>query len=117
MKLASHATTLFTFPFKLAYTTSIDPNFAILKDFASKCIPSPQKNLSVKYKINVGVRVFFITISPTISNTIVFQCPFSSDDIKVRLLVVSPSALFTVDVGQNLAKEVGLNLDSLSRDA
>jgi len=99
VNLASRAITEFTFPFKIAYTTSIDPGYAILSDFASKCLPSPQQDLKVNYKINVGVKVFLITITPTISNSIVFQCPFSSSDIT------------------SLAKEVGLNLNNIGNSS
>ncbi|KAI9508286.1 hypothetical protein F5148DRAFT_1356321 [Russula earlei] len=90
--LPAHANTNFTFPFTLDYTTSIDPSFAIISDLAAKCLPSPQLDLTVRYKISVSVRVFFITISPTISNPISFACPLSATDI------------------ENLAKQIGLNL-------
>lgn len=58
-----------------------------MADIATKCLASPQENLTVNYKITVAVGVFFITISPTISNAITFPCPLSADYITVSLLV------------------------------
>jgi hypothetical protein len=84
VKLPSRATTKFTFPFSLDYTESIDPNRLILADLASKC-GSNQQDLTVNYKLTVGVKVFFITVSPTISNPISFPCPISASTLEVSL--------------------------------
>jgi hypothetical protein len=78
VKLPSGSTTNFTFPFALVYTESIDPNLSILRDIASKCIGSSKADLTVHYKLTVGVRVFFVTISPTISNSLSFTCPIDA---------------------------------------
>jgi len=80
--LVSRSTTNFTFPFAIDYTTTIDPSSAIIIDIASKCLGSPQRDLTVNYKIDVAVRVFFITISPSISNPISFTCPLSSSELQ-----------------------------------
>ena len=89
MKLPSDSTTNFTFPFALVYTESIDPSFAIITDIASKCLGSPQTDLTIHYKLTVGVRVFFVTISPTISNSLSFSCPIDANDLEVRSFVPS----------------------------
>jgi len=94
VNLPSHSTTNFTFPFLFDYTTSIDPSFAIITDIAEKCLASPQADLTIKYVLNVGVRVFFVSVSPTISNSVSFACPISTSDI------------------EGLLKQLGLNIGS-----
>ncbi|KAH9981041.1 hypothetical protein BGW80DRAFT_1268067 [Lactifluus volemus] len=79
--LPSHTTTTFTFPFSLHYTEAIDPNRAILEDLIAKCGGS-QKDLTITYKLTVGVKVFFITVSPTISNPISFPCPIPESTLQ-----------------------------------
>lgn len=85
VNLQRHASTSFTFPFALVYTTSVDPSDAIITDIAGKCLASPQRDLTVNYRITVDVKVFFITISPTISNAITFACPLSADYIRALI--------------------------------
>ncbi|KAI0064578.1 hypothetical protein BV25DRAFT_1914282 [Artomyces pyxidatus] len=82
VQLPSHSNTNFTFPFMINYTQSIDPTQAIISDLASKCLASPQQDLTVSYKLTVGVRVFLITVSPTINNSLKFACPVSASDIE-----------------------------------
>ncbi|KAI9454968.1 hypothetical protein BJY52DRAFT_1281876 [Lactarius psammicola] len=94
VKLPSHSTTSFTFPFTIDYTESIDPSSAIITDIAAKCLASPQRDLTVKYELTVGVRVFFVSVSPTINNSISFTCPISASDL------------------ETLAKQIGLNIGS-----
>ncbi|KAI0293093.1 hypothetical protein BC826DRAFT_1143440 [Russula brevipes] len=117
LKLPAHSRTNFTFPFMFAYEESIDPNLAIITDLASKCLGSRQSNLSLRYSITVAVKVFFFTISPTISNAISFACPISSSDLQVRLFIFSTVDSFVkVDdpcLEQTLAKEVGLDLQKI----
>ena len=84
--LPSHATTTFTFPFSLDYTEAIDPNHAILEDLLTKCAGS-QQDLTITYKLTVGVKVFFITVSPTISNPISFPCPIPQSTLQVSSLM------------------------------
>lgn len=114
MVLPSSSTTNFTFPFALVYTKSIDPTLAIITDIASKCLGS-QSELTVRYKITIGVRVFFVTISPSISNTLSFTCPISTNDLEVRLLVtfyLPPFNLTTFYFEQSLLKSLGVNVGS-----
>ncbi|THH13933.1 hypothetical protein EW146_g6331 [Bondarzewia mesenterica] len=80
----SHTDANFTFPFDLKYTEDIDPSREIISDIATKCLSSPQQDLKVQYKITLGLRILFITISPTISNNVSFACPVSADEIQVR---------------------------------
>ncbi|KAF8478426.1 hypothetical protein DFH94DRAFT_55927 [Russula ochroleuca] len=108
--LPSSSTTNFTFPFALVYTTSIDPTFAIITDIAEKC-NSSQSDLTIRYKITIGVRIFFVTISPSISNTLSFTCPISESDLQVRLLIPSISS-FNLTIfcfEQSLLKSLGVN--------
>lgn len=81
VNLPSRATTTFTFPFALDYTESIDPNRLIIEDLAVKCGTNRQ-DLTVNYKLTVGVKIFFITVSPTISNPISFVCPISASTLQ-----------------------------------
>ena len=84
MNLPSHSTTNFTFPFLFDYTTSIDPSFAIITDIAEKCLGNPQTDLTIKYVLTVGVKVFFVSVSPTITNSVSFGCPITTSEIEVR---------------------------------
>jgi hypothetical protein len=80
--LPSGSTTNFTFPFALVYTKSIDPTSTIITDIASKCLGKPPSDLNIRYKITVGVRVFVVTIAPTISNSLSFACPIDSTSLQ-----------------------------------
>jgi hypothetical protein len=80
--LPSGSTTDFNFPFALIYTKSIDPSSAIITDIASKCLASPPADLTVHYKIKVGVKVFVVTIAPTISNSLSFACPIDKGSLQ-----------------------------------
>jgi LEA14-like dessication related protein len=101
VNLPSHSTTNFTFPFLFDYTTSIDPSFAIITDIAEKCLASPQSDLTIKYVLTVGVKVFFVSVSPTITNSVSFACPISASDIKGLLSQIGLS---------NLGSGTGINL-------
>jgi hypothetical protein len=83
VNLPAHSTTTFTFPFTITYTQSIDPSSAIITDIAEKCLG--QTDLTVNYQLTVGVRVFFVSVSPTISNSISFACPISTSDLEALL--------------------------------
>ncbi|KAF8265958.1 hypothetical protein EI94DRAFT_1830941 [Lactarius quietus] len=85
VNLPSHSTTNFTFPFLFNYTTSIDPTFAIITDIAEKCLSNPQADLTIKYVLTVGVKVFFVSVSPTITNSVSFACPISQTEIEALL--------------------------------
>ena len=67
----------------------------------------------MNYKITVAVEVFFITISPTISNPITFACPLSAQYIEVRLLVTFDCQLIlkltSFCFEQALVQELGLS--------
>jgi len=96
VNLPSHSTTNFTFPFLFDYTTSIDPSFSIITDIAEKCLGNPQSDLTIKYVLTVGVKVFFVSVSPTITNSVSFSCPITASEI------------------EELLKQLGLNIPSLS---
>ncbi|TFY83701.1 hypothetical protein EWM64_g317 [Hericium alpestre] len=95
----SHTNTNFSFPFTFKYTESADPNQAIIADLATKCLASPPKELSVNYKITLGLRVLFIVASPVISNKFSFACPLSGSDIE--------NALKTLGLGGGAAGALG----------
>ncbi|KAJ7632744.1 hypothetical protein FB45DRAFT_513323 [Roridomyces roridus] len=82
--ISSNAQTNFTFPFEIAYTTSIDPNGKILADLVTKCGILPgttRQNLVVDYKITLGIQFLFVTISPSVSNSFSFACPLQASDV------------------------------------
>ena len=98
MNLPSHSTTNFTFPFLFDYTTNIDPTFAIITDIAEKCLTSPQSDLTIKYVLTVGVKVFFVSVSPTITNSVSFTCPISTSDITVRVFTTFVNCSFELTI-------------------
>ena len=100
----AHSQTNFTFPFTIQYQKSLDPSNKILADIATKCgfIGGNKTPITVSYKITVGIssyiiisqlltgqctqpgiKIAFITVSPTISNQLSFDCPLSESDISV----------------------------------
>ncbi|KAJ7449936.1 hypothetical protein FB451DRAFT_1287043 [Mycena latifolia] len=91
--LSSNAQTNFTFPFSIDYSTTLDPNGKILLDLAQKCgILGTKTNLSVNYKITLGLQLLFVTISPSISNTFSFECPLAADDLESLLKSIGLSS-------------------------
>jgi len=69
-----------TFPFAVNYKTSADPGGKILSDLATKC--GSKSDVTVNYKITVGIRILFVTASPVIQNKFSFPCPLNADDLK-----------------------------------
>lgn len=92
----SHSNTNFTFPFDIKYTTDIDPSQQIISTIATKCLSNPQQQLTVSYKITLGLRILFITIHPTISNNLSFDCPISADEIQSVLKNMGISGLSSI---------------------
>ncbi|KAF5389893.1 hypothetical protein D9757_003717 [Collybiopsis confluens] len=84
INFSSHSNTNFTFPFEIDYTFASDPNYAILVDMATKCgvLGGAQTPLTVKYKINIDIRILVVTISPTVSNSFSLDCPFDESTLK-----------------------------------
>ncbi|KAK7020509.1 LEA-2 domain-containing protein [Favolaschia claudopus] len=79
----SNTETNFTFPFAIDYSTSIDPRNLILLDLAEKCgILGTKSDLTVKYKITIGVQILFVTVSPAINNQFTFGCPLKASDLQ-----------------------------------
>jgi hypothetical protein len=81
--VSSTAETNFTFPFAINYTTAIDPKNLILLSLATDCgiLTSAKSDITVKYKITLGIQILFVTISPSISNNFVFACPLTESDL------------------------------------
>ncbi|CAK5277661.1 unnamed protein product [Mycena citricolor] len=89
INIQSKSTTNFTFPFEIQYSTAIDPNSKILLDLATKCgvLPGATSQLTVDYKITLALRILFVTVSPTISNSFTFACPLTADELKVLMFL------------------------------
>jgi len=81
--IKSNHRTNFTLPFSLQYSTSLDPNGAILDDLAKRCgvDGASTGDLSVNYKIHLDFKVLSIPIKPTISNTFNLECPLTKFNI------------------------------------
>jgi hypothetical protein len=86
------------FPFAIEYKMSSDPNKKILIDLLTKCgiLGGNKSKISVDYKITLGLRILFITISPVVSNSFGFDCPITSSDISVSIRYHSLSILFSL---------------------
>ncbi|PAV24018.1 hypothetical protein PNOK_0108600 [Pyrrhoderma noxium] len=82
----SHTQTTFQFPFTLTYNLSDDTNKSVLEDLLSKCgITGTKENIDIDYKITLGIRILFITVSPSFSNSFSFECPVDSNDLSSLL--------------------------------
>jgi len=79
----SNAQTNWTFPFTIDYKIANDPGGLIIIDLARRCgLVGPATDLDVKYKITLGIRILFITISPSVSNSFTFPCPLPPDQLQ-----------------------------------
>ncbi|KAF5380861.1 hypothetical protein D9615_004047 [Tricholomella constricta] len=75
--------TNWTFPFAIQYKTTDDPQGLILQDLASKCgVGGAKSNIKVNYKITLGLRILFITVSPVVQNNFDFMCPLDPSDLE-----------------------------------
>jgi hypothetical protein len=74
--------TNFTFPFALTYDPSSDTSGQVLADIATKCgVGGQRSDISVNYKLTLGIRILLFTLSPVVSNVFTFACPIKSSDI------------------------------------
>jgi len=83
--IASNSKTSFTFPFSIKYSEASDPDNAIIKDILNKCgfiAGSIQEDLTLGYKLTLAIQFLFITVSPPISGSASFACPFTLAEIK-----------------------------------
>jgi len=79
----SNALTNWTFPFTVDYKLAKDPGGLIIIDLARKCgLVGPKSDLTVKYKITLGIRILFITINPLVSNSFRFECPLDPNELQ-----------------------------------
>ncbi|KIY43558.1 hypothetical protein FISHEDRAFT_62624 [Fistulina hepatica ATCC 64428] len=86
----SHSDKNFTFPFAIEYDfTTADTE--VLESLASKCGLT-----GTSEDITLGIKVLFITVSPTVSSTFTFACPISTSDL------------------ESMLKDAGLDLSSLT---
>ncbi|KAG2187372.1 hypothetical protein INT44_005058, partial [Umbelopsis vinacea] len=79
----SNAITNFTFPFSIQYDPTTDTNNAMLTDIATKCglLGGSKQPLTINYKINLAVKVLFITVHPTVSSSANFDCPITNGQL------------------------------------
>ncbi|KAF9246295.1 hypothetical protein BU15DRAFT_70398 [Melanogaster broomeanus] len=75
----SHTNTSFTFPFSIAYTTTMPSSSQIFADLVTKCDAS--SDITVDYDVTLGLRILFFTVSPTVSNSASFVCPITSSEL------------------------------------
>ncbi|KAL5511141.1 hypothetical protein ACEPAH_4356 [Sanghuangporus vaninii] len=74
----SDTQTTFNFPFTLTYNLQSDSNQVVLKDLLSKCgFTGTKQDITVDYKITLGIKIIVITVSPTFSSSFSFECPTS----------------------------------------
>ncbi|KAF8643883.1 hypothetical protein AX16_008899 [Volvariella volvacea WC 439] len=80
----SNAVTNWTFPLTVDYKLSSDPGSRIISDMAQRCglVNGQRRDVDVDYRITLGLRILFITISPTVSNRFSFGCPLDPDELR-----------------------------------
>lgn len=82
----SNSETMFTFPFTITYNEQDDPNKTVLEDILSRCgITGQKRDLDINYKITLGIKVFFVTVSPTFSSSFSFECPVDANSLQALL--------------------------------
>ncbi|TFK76310.1 hypothetical protein BDN72DRAFT_954077 [Pluteus cervinus] len=90
----SHTLTNWTFPFSIDYQVAKDPGGQIILDLSRKCgLSGTPGQLTVNYKITLGLRILFITINPVVSNSFSFDCPLSPQQIEGLLQSAGVSGL------------------------
>ncbi|KAF8350550.1 hypothetical protein F5887DRAFT_1069559 [Amanita rubescens] len=80
----SNQQTNISFPFALDYNASVDPNYQILTSLAEKCgvYGTTRSDITVTYKITLGLEILFFVASPVVSNSVSFACPASAQQIQ-----------------------------------
>ncbi|TRM62620.1 hypothetical protein BD626DRAFT_51951 [Schizophyllum amplum] len=78
----SHTTKDIKFPFSIDYQLTDDPDYSVLMDLVSKCglSGSSSGEITVDYKIKLGIKFLFINVSPSISNSYSFACPIDTSN-------------------------------------
>ncbi|KAH8554238.1 hypothetical protein BGW37DRAFT_483950 [Umbelopsis sp. PMI_123] len=81
--IGSQSITNITFPFQIEYDPEQATSQAMMLDIFQKCgiLGGTKSDLTVNYKVTVSVNVIGINISPTLSESATFPCPFSSSDL------------------------------------
>lgn len=74
----------FTFPFYIDYQAANDPGGKIILDLATKCgvLGTGKSNIVVNYRLTLGLKILFFTISPVIANQFSFACPLKQSDLQ-----------------------------------
>jgi hypothetical protein len=92
----------FDFPFAVKYKPADDPSKKILLDLVSKCLGDKRQNLTINYKISLGLKILVATIRPSVSNQFKFLCP----DMKDQLTALLKGAGLNIDPN-DIASVVG----------
>ncbi|KAH8116849.1 hypothetical protein DFH11DRAFT_1823854 [Phellopilus nigrolimitatus] len=83
----AHTQTTFYFPFTLTYNEAADTDKKVLMDLLTKCgiTGGTKEDITVDYKITLGLKILFVTVSPSFSNTFNFACPVTASDLSSLL--------------------------------
>ncbi|CDZ97078.1 Immunoglobulin-like fold [Phaffia rhodozyma] len=85
VKFKSNTKTTFTVPFELIYESSTDTSKTIITDIINDCgflSSSTKKDLTLDYTLDMSISVLSISVSPTIKNSVSFECPFTLAEIE-----------------------------------
>ncbi|KAI9288794.1 hypothetical protein BC943DRAFT_272343 [Umbelopsis sp. AD052] len=85
--IGSQSITNITFPFQIEYDPAQSGSQAMMLDIFQKCgiLGGAKSDLTVNYKVTVTINILGINISPTISESATFPCPFDSNDLPGEL--------------------------------
>ncbi|KAI0374856.1 hypothetical protein BV20DRAFT_961061 [Pilatotrama ljubarskyi] len=97
--LKQNEQTNFTFPVTIAYNATSDPSGAVVLDLAKRCglDGSSGSQVSVTVYVDVGLKIFEIPISHTITENVDFSCPLQNVGSEL----------------QDLLNKLGINLGAL----
>lgn len=76
----------FTYPFAIKYNAVQDTDRTLLHLLVQKCglTGGQPQQLTINYVINLAVKVLFVTVHPTITDSTSFVCPVQSVSITTR---------------------------------
>jgi len=83
VQFKSNTATTLAFPIALNYSTTADPSLGILTSIGQKCGlgGAAQSNINVNFSITLALKILASQITPTVSSTIGFACPFTQQEI------------------------------------
>ncbi|ORY98543.1 hypothetical protein BCR43DRAFT_562021 [Syncephalastrum racemosum] len=85
----------FTYPFAIKYNAAQDTDRTLLHLLVQKCglTGGQPQQLTINYVINLAVKVLFVTVHPTITDSTSFVCPVQSGASLPGLLANNNSPL------------------------